>query len=651
MKGELSIDEGISAKRLNKKKQVFHGDLIGSCYAEGLDCDLSEVAKLVHHVLTSSDNAFQDSLATKDCSQGYKCLAEKVDPISSSSSIQKVLKKVSYFAGFKLNPRPWFAINHAGLRGEKSPDVNEIKSCTIKKFEEVSRDDSTHLKDSTGYKVRVTSRSISVIRRELPESALGWPLLRRTTRLAQENSEVRNSNEKKISSDLKADDSLVKKCKIEGTVVQLSHTTEDKPRDGSSNREDEKFGLRQEVSSNSGSVLTKESTRSVPGWPFLRIKTSASLEFLQESQAEEFSVVRWALNLPNRSKETTTKFQIDFVSQEVESYVENKIFGYDDKHNDACLAAPTKLPKKVDCYGCKQFSYKELKKATCHFSSENFVGEGGCSNVYKGYLPGGKQVAVKILKQYKEAWNDFSLEVDIINDARISVVIQVSMIMQPQLSDFGLAIWGPVDLAYATHSDVVGTFGYIAPEYFMNGMVSDKIDVYSFGIVLLELLTGKKPIISKGLKGQESLVKWATPLLESRNLKALLDPKMDRDFDIVQIQRMVLAATLCVRQTARLRPQVSQILELLRGEKGEREWVNGYANDLKKSSNEEFDDLFLEFGCKPCMEASFLELDYDDASPSSVDTASLSSVDVTSPSRAGRKSRFMLGDYLKEEQD
>lgn len=77
-----------------------------------------------------------------------------------------------------------------------------------------------------------------------------------------------------------------------------------------------------------------------------------------------------------------------------------------------------------------------------------------------------------------------------------------------QLSDFGLAIWGPADSAYATHSDVVGTFGYIAPEYFMNGRVSDKIDVYSFGIVLLELLTGKKPIISKDLKGQESLVKW-----------------------------------------------------------------------------------------------------------------------------------------------
>jgi len=52
----------------------------------------------------------------------------------------------------------------------------------------------------------------------------------------------------------------------------------------------------------------------------------------------------------------------------------------------------------------------------------------------------------------------------------------------------------------------------------------------------------------------------ATPLLESRNLKALLDPKTNGNFDVVQMQRMVLAATLCVRQTARLRPKVSQVL-------------------------------------------------------------------------------------------
>lgn len=81
-----------------------------------------------------------------------------------------------------------------------------------------------------------------------------------------------------------------------------------------------------------------------------------------------------------------------------------------------------------------------------------------------------------------------------------------------QLSDFGLAIWGPTDSAYLSHTDVVGTFGYIAPEYFQHGRVSDKIDVYSFGVVLLELLSGRRPIGNNTPKGQENIVKWVSTI-------------------------------------------------------------------------------------------------------------------------------------------
>ncbi|CAL4930051.1 unnamed protein product [Urochloa decumbens] len=139
---------------------------------------------------------------------------------------------------------------------------------------------------------------------------------------------------------------------------------------------------------------------------------------------------------------------------------------------------------------------------------------------------------------------------------------------EPQLSDFGLAIWAPTNPTSVTHSDVVGTFGYLAPEYFMYGKVTDKVDVYAFGVVLLELLSGRKPISGDGSspKGQESLVMWATPVLSSGDISELLDPRLDVEHDEAEVRRMATAACLCLRRSARLRPPISQVLSILRGE-------------------------------------------------------------------------------------
>ncbi|KAL5211119.1 hypothetical protein ABZP36_006742 [Zizania latifolia] len=137
---------------------------------------------------------------------------------------------------------------------------------------------------------------------------------------------------------------------------------------------------------------------------------------------------------------------------------------------------------------------------------------------------------------------------------------------EPQLSDFGLAIWALSNSASLTHSDVVGTFGYLAPEYFMYGKVTDKVDVYAFGVVLLELLTGRKPISDGSPKGQESLVMWASPILDSGDISDLLDAGLDVEHDDAEVKRMAFAASLCLRRSGRLRPRISQILSVLRGE-------------------------------------------------------------------------------------
>jgi serine/threonine protein kinase len=144
--------------------------------------------------------------------------------------------------------------------------------------------------------------------------------------------------------------------------------------------------------------------------------------------------------------------------------------------------------------------------------------------------------------------------------------ILLSHDFQPQLSDFGLAKWAPKSSLYIRCNDVVGTFGYLAPEYFMYGRVNDKTDVYSFGVVLLELITGRTPIDTTRPKGQENLVIWARSLLEERNLEKLVDPRLGNEYNVLQMQTMISVSALCVTQSEQRRPHINQVLKMLLGE-------------------------------------------------------------------------------------
>ncbi|KAK4804638.1 hypothetical protein SAY86_004455 [Trapa natans] len=99
------------------------------------------------------------------------------------------------------------------------------------------------------------------------------------------------------------------------------------------------------------------------------------------------------------------------------------------------------------------------------------------------------------------------------------------------LCDFGLASWIAAPSVPFLCKTVKGTFGYLSPEYFQHGKISDKTDVYAFGVVLLELLTGRKPIEAKRPSGKENLVQWAKPLLllqkGSDAVQKLLDPRLN----------------------------------------------------------------------------------------------------------------------------
>ncbi|CAI9265483.1 unnamed protein product [Lactuca saligna] len=144
--------------------------------------------------------------------------------------------------------------------------------------------------------------------------------------------------------------------------------------------------------------------------------------------------------------------------------------------------------------------------------------------------------------------------------------ILLSSRKSPKLCDFGLATWTSAPSVPFLCKTVKGTFGYLAPEYFQHGKVSDKTDVYAFGVVLLELITGRKPIESRRGIGEENLVLWAKPLIQQGSIEKLLDPRVEfTQKNLGQITRMIEAADACINNEESKRPNIDTIISILNG--------------------------------------------------------------------------------------
>ncbi|KAJ4966705.1 hypothetical protein NE237_018554 [Protea cynaroides] len=458
-----------------------------------------------------------------------------------------------------------------------------------------------------------------------------------------------------------------------------------------------------ERTSSSISVLIRDIPELKPGWPLLRRSIFPNRHPVERSSANQISVVQWAMQLPSRFFSVA----VYPVCNQLNSHQQDEASGSKlDGESGAIVPVGTSaispppspthgsknIPKELEglhekySATCRLFGYQELVSATSNFKPDNLVGKGGSSQVYRGHLPDGKELAVKILKPSEDVLKEFVLEIEIITtlhhkniislfgfcfednnlllvydflsrgsleenlhgnrkdsafgwEERYKVALGVAEALEylhtdsaqnvihrdvkssnillsddfePQLSDFGLATWASTSSSHITCTDVAGTFGYLAPEYFMYGKVNDKIDVYAFGVVLLELLSGRKPICSDCPKGQESLVMWAKPILDGGKITQLLDSTFGDNYDHDQMEQMVLAATLCIRRSPRSRPRMSIVLKILQGDPEVTKWAK-----LQVNASEEFDaqdeEAFSHTNIQSHLNVALLDMEDNDS--------------------------------------
>ncbi|CAL9763524.1 unnamed protein product [Musa acuminata subsp. burmannicoides] len=130
----------------------------------------------------------------------------------------------------------------------------------------------------------------------------------------------------------------------------------------------------------------------------------------------------------------------------------------------------------------------------------------------------------------------------------------------PMLGDFGLAKWKSNSDSFQTR--VLGTSGYIAPEYAEFGIVSVRTDVYAFGIILFQLISGRR-VLDEANGHHQHLLQWVEPLVENLALHELIDPRLGESYDIYELYHLVRAAFLCVRRNPEMRPSIGEVVHLL----------------------------------------------------------------------------------------
>lgn len=131
----------------------------------------------------------------------------------------------------------------------------------------------------------------------------------------------------------------------------------------------------------------------------------------------------------------------------------------------------------------------------------------------------------------------------------------------PKVADFGLAKLMRDETSYIS-TKVAGTLGYLAPEYASSGQLRRKSDVYSFGVLLLQIITGLA-VVDAYTDIERFIVEKAWAAYEANDLLRIIDPVLNTNYSVEEAIKFLKVGLLCVQETARLRPKMSEVVEML----------------------------------------------------------------------------------------